>query len=168
MAEIPAIRSAALRLTFPACAAGLLAIALSQPVLAEEETSAWAAAPVPAVTLMPGDALAAGVLTERRFRQEWLARNPFMRDISALSGMVAVRLLPKGRPIPQSAVALRPAVVAGQAATVIFDGGTLQIATVMLAMDGGAEGDLVRMRNAETGAVINGRVTGHRRVTVGP
>jgi flagellar basal body P-ring formation protein FlgA len=132
-----------------------------------EQTTAWAAAPVPAITVMPGDALDAGMLTQRRFRQDWLDRNPFMRDASALNGMIAVRMLPKGRPIPQSSVAPRPAVVAGQSATVIFDGGALQIATLMMAMDGGAEGDQVRMRNAETGAVIHGRVTGYRRVTVG-
>jgi flagellar basal body P-ring formation protein FlgA len=135
--------------------------------LADDGDARWMAVPVPAATLLPGDALDAGVLTERRFQRAWAERQPFARDRAALAGQVALRTLPKGRPIPLSAIAEPAAVEEGRQATVIFASGTLRIATTMLALDGGATGDVVRMRNVESGTVIQGRVTGHRQVTVG-
>jgi flagella basal body P-ring formation protein FlgA len=52
--------------------------------------------------------------------------------------------------------------------TAVFAGGSLQIAAQMMALDSGSDGATVRLRNPESGAIVQGRVAGFARVVVGP
>jgi flagellar basal body P-ring formation protein FlgA len=130
--------------------------------------SEWMALPVPVRTLAAGDLLVTSQLAERRFRAEWVARNAFAPNTIVLGGMVALRTLPKGRPIALADIGPQPDVIAGDIITAVFDGGALQIAAPMLALEAGVSGEMVRLRNPDTGAEISGRVAGFKRVTVGP
>ena len=142
----------------------IIFLACASPANADPYT----AVPVPLVTLYVGDTLVAGQIGQRRYRTDWLARNQFARNNSEIAGLTVKRILVKGRPI--ALVDLGPAslVNEGDMITAVFAGGSLQIAAQMLALDAGPDGATVRLRNPETGAIVQGRVAGFARVVVGP
>ena len=136
----------------------------SSPALAD----AYTTVPVPLVTLYVGETLSDAQIGERRYRTDWLARNQFARDDSEVAGLTVKRTLVKGRPIALADLGPATLVQEGEMVTAIFAGGALQIAAQMMALDGGADGTKVRVRNPETGAIVQGRVAGFARVVVGP
>jgi flagellar basal body P-ring formation protein FlgA len=142
----------------------LVLLASASPVMADSYT----AVPVPLVTLYVGDTLTAGQIGQRRYRTDWLSRNQFARDNSEVAGLTVKRTLVKGRPIALADLGPASLVNEGDMITAIFAGGGLQIAAQMLALDGGSDGATVRLRNPETGAIVQGRVAGFARVVVGP
>jgi flagellar basal body P-ring formation protein FlgA len=128
----------------------------------------YTAVPVPLVTLYVGETLADSQIGQRRYRTDWLARNQFARDNSEVAGLTVKRTLVKGRPIALADLGPANLVKEGDMVTAVFAGGSLQIAAQMLALDGGPEQTIVRLRNPETGAIVQGRVAGFARVVVGP
>ena len=141
-----------------------LLLAIASPATADPYT----AVPVPLVTLYVGDTLSMGQIGQRRYRTDWLARNQFARDNSQIAGLTVRRTLIKGRPIALADLGPASLINEGDMITAVFAGGSLQIAAQMLALDSGSEGAVVRLRNPETGAVVQGRVAGFARVVVGP
>ena len=136
----------------------------SSPALAD----AYTTVPVPLVTLYVGETLSDAQIGERRYRTDWLARNQFARDDSEVAGLTVKRTLVKGRPIALADLGPATLVQEGEMVTAIFAGGALQIAAQMMALDGGADGTKVRVRNPETGSIVQGRVAGYARVVVSP
>jgi flagellar basal body P-ring formation protein FlgA len=136
--------------------------------IAPAMADAYTAVPVPLVTLYVGDTLSPAHIGQRRYRTDWLARNQFARDNSEVAGLTVKRTLVKGRPIALADLGPASLVNEGDMVTAIFAGGGLQIAAQMLALDGGSDGVTVRLRNPETGAIVQGRVAGFARVVVGP
>ena len=142
----------------------LILFGFCSPVFAD----AYTAVPVPLVTLYVGDTLSAAHIGQRRYRTDWLARNQFARENAEVAGLTVKRTLVKGRPIALADLGPASLVNEGDMVTAIFAGGALQIAAQMLALDGGSDGANVRLRNPETGAIVQGRVAGFARVLVGP
>ena len=142
----------------------LLLLASGSPASAD----AYTAVPVPLVTLYVGDTLNLGQIGQRRYRTDWLACNQFARDNSEVAGLTVKRTLVKGRPIALADLGPANLVSEGDMVTAIFAGGALQIAAQMLALDSGSENAPMRLRNPETGAIVQGRVAGFGRVMVGP
>ena len=139
-------------------------LAVCGPAKADIYTSV----PVPLVTLYVGDTLSASQIGQRRYRTDWLARNQFARDNAQVAGLTVRRTLIKGRPKALAVLGPASLINEGDMITAVFAGGSLQIAAQMLALDSGAEGAVVRLRNPETGAIVQGRVAGFARVVVGP
>jgi flagellar basal body P-ring formation protein FlgA len=142
----------------------LVLLASASPAMADPYT----AVPVPLVTIYVGDTLSSSQIGQRRYRRDWLARNQFARANSEVAGLTVKRTLVKGRPIALADLGPASLVNEGDMVTAIFAGGGLQIAAQMLALDGGSDGVTVRLRNPETGAIVQGRVAGFARVVVGP
>jgi flagellar basal body P-ring formation protein FlgA len=142
----------------------LFLLGSSLPAMAD----AYTAVPVPLVTLYVGDTLTAGQIGQRRYRTDWLARNQFARDNSEIAGLTVKRTLIKGRPIALADLGPESLVTEGDMITAIYAGGSLQIAAQMMALDSGSDGATVRLRNPESGAIVQGRVAGFARVVVGP
>jgi flagellar basal body P-ring formation protein FlgA len=141
-----------------------LLLLTASPALAD----AYTTVPVPLVTLYVGDTLNAAHIGQRRYRTDWLARNQFARDNSEVAGLTVKRTLVKGRPISLADLGPANLVQEGEMVTAIFASGALQIAAQMMALEGGSDGSAVRVRNPETGAIVQGRVSGFARVVVGP
>ena len=142
----------------------VLLLACCAPAKADPYT----AVPVPLVTLYVGETLAEGQIGQRRYRTDWLARNRFARENSQIAGLTVKRTLVKGRPISLADLGPANFVNEGEMVTAVFAGGSLQIAAQMLSLDAGSAGANVRLRNPETGAIVQGRVAGYARVVVGP
>jgi flagella basal body P-ring formation protein FlgA len=94
--------------------------------------------PVPRVTLYPGDTIG-----EAR---------------ESVIGKVARRTLLPGQPIPLNGVRDPYLVMQGKTALVVFEEGGLTITANAMALQNGGVGDLVTLRNVDSGTVIKGTV----------
>ena len=142
---------ARLRILLPAA---LLALAMGAAVPAAAQETVL----IPTRTIYPGQIVTADALQEVPLRRQ--LRNPASveRDWEALEGKVAKRTLLPGRMIPTGSV--RPAwlVEPGRPVQALFVHGPLEIAVSAVALQAGAAGDMVRLRNVDSGATFSGIV----------
>ena len=87
--------------------------------------------------------------------------------VDQIDGMVAKRTLLPGKLIPLSSVREAYLVEAGTPVRVNYVEGALQISTVGVPLQPGAAGDVVRVRNSESGAVLTGTVMVDGTIKVG-
>jgi flagella basal body P-ring formation protein FlgA len=116
--------------------------------------------PVPTLTIYPGDVI----------KDEWLEDRPFPADTMgmgtgavidsrrALVGKVARRTLLPGKPIPANAVGERKIVTNGAMVKVVFQEGGLTIVTYAAALQAGTVGDVIPVRNIDSGLIVSGVV----------
>lgn len=140
-----------LRAIFPLV---LLAIAagVATPATAQETVL------VATRTIYPGQTVTADALQEVPLRRQ--LRNPASveRDWEALEGKVAKRTLLPGRMIPTGSVREAWIVEPGKPVQARFVHGALEIAMSAVALQAGAAGDMVRLRNIDSGTVFSGIV----------
>lgn len=146
--------------------AGALVAAL---VLMSVGRSAWAAGemPVPKVTIYPGDIITQDLLTVRRFSASRLAKRPAYDRHEAIVGKVARRTLLPNQPIPINAIREPDAVKQGNRARVVFKTEGLLITGEAIALQSGSIGDVISLRNPDSGTTIRGTVLADGSVSVG-
>lgn len=123
--------------------------------------------PVPRVTVYPGTVIEAAMLGERAFRLSPAAQESTISSREALVGKVARQTLLPGRPITTGSIREPYAVTQGEAALVVFQSGALTITINGLALQSGAVGDAVSVRNVDSGRLIKGTVGADGAVHVG-
>jgi len=123
--------------------------------------------PVPRVTIYPGQAIDKAMLVERAFRTGTAEQAVGTATIESLVGKVARQTLLPGRPITQDAVREPHAVTQGQAALMVFQSGALTITASGMALQSGGTGDVVSVRNVDSGRIIKGTVGADGAVHVG-
>jgi len=133
-------------------AAMLLAVA-ARPVLAEELQL-----PVPRATIYPGELIGDDNLVDRAFIAHTVARASILDGRDALLGKVARRTLLPGQPIPVNAIRDPYVVTQGKTAMVVFEAGGLVITSHATALQNGGIGEVVSLRNNDSGTVIKGTV----------
>ncbi|MCC3244643.1 flagellar basal body P-ring formation chaperone FlgA [Methylocystis sp. WRRC1] len=114
--------------------------------------------PVPRVTIYPGDQITDQVLEEKNYRLPNGADALVFLSRTGLVGKVARRTLLPGQPIPTIAVDNPHVVKVGAQVRIVFSEGGMQITTYGVAQQAGAVGDVIRVRNQESGLFISGRV----------
>ena len=114
--------------------------------------------PVPRVTLYPGDVIGDEQLVGRAFIAHTVTRASVVASREALIGKVARRTLLPGQPVPVGGVRDPYVVNQGKPAVVVFEADGLSISTSALALQNGGIGDLVSLRNLDSGNVIKGTV----------
>ena len=124
--------------------------------------------PVPRAVIYPGDVLSEESLVSRAFIAHTVARSTIHEAREALVGKVAKRTLLPGQPIPVSAIRDPYLVTQGKTAMVVFEWGGLVITTNALALQNGGLGDVVSLRNIDSGAVIRGTVASDGSVRLEP
>lgn len=109
-------------------------------------------------TIYPGETITADLLREVPLRRQ--LRNPAAveRDWRALDGKVARRTLLPGRMIPTGSVRDAWIVEPGKPVQVLYVQGGLEIAISAVPLQAGAAGDMVRLRNVDSGSVFSGIV----------
>ncbi len=142
----------------------LLACVSSARMAAAEELEL----PVPRAVIYPGDVLSEESLVSRAFIAHTVARSTIHETRDALVGKVAKRTLLPGQPIPVSAIRDPYVVTQGKTAMVVFEWGGLMITTNALALQNGGIGDVVSLRNLDSGAVIRGTVASDGSVRLDP
>ncbi|VIO80442.1 flagellar basal body P-ring formation chaperone FlgA [Bradyrhizobium ivorense] len=133
--------------------AALLGMAFAGPAAADERRL-----PVPAVTIRAGEMIRDDMITERAFASNLLGVALFIDGRPTLVGRMARRTLLPGQPIPTNAVEDPWAVARGATVKVIVEDSGLSIVTYGSAMQSGAVGALIPVRNTDTGVVIRGIV----------
>lgn len=123
--------------------------------------------PVPAVTIYPGDIIREQMLTDSEV-PDGLGGGGFATNLSMLVGKAARRTLLPGQPIPASAIMEPRLVKIGAMVRLIYRENGLEIVTYASALQSGAAGDVVAVRNLESGLTISGVVGPDGSIRVGP
>jgi flagella basal body P-ring formation protein FlgA len=122
--------------------------------------------PVPTVTIYPGDLIDAGRLTDRTFVESQFRRG-YVDSKAVLVGKVAKRTLLPDRPVAENAIGEVDLVTRGTAVQLVFQQPGLTITTYASPLQDGSAGDLIRVRNTDSGAVVVGIVQPDGTVRVG-
>jgi flagella basal body P-ring formation protein FlgA len=114
--------------------------------------------PVPRAAIYPGDVIGDDQLYGRPFIAHTVTRSSVFEAREDVVGKVARRTLLPGQPIPISAVRDPYLVTQGKQALVVFRAAGLTITTYAMPLQSGGTGDVVSVRNTDSGAVIKGTV----------
>jgi flagella basal body P-ring formation protein FlgA len=122
---------------------------------------------IPNRVIYPGETLERAILREVTLRPGKVVPPAVAIAPRQLEGKVAKRTLLPGRYIP--AAALREAWIVEQGASirVMFVSGELVISATAVTLQAGAAGDLVRVRNIDSGKIFSGTVMADGTVRVG-
>ncbi|MEO1281953.1 MAG: flagellar basal body P-ring formation chaperone FlgA [Pseudomonadota bacterium] len=125
------------------------------------------ALPVPSVTIYPGDVISTDMLLEKRFRLRRSRVPSFLRKRNTIVGMVARRTLIVGRPIARNAIRRTHVVSEGNRVPITFESAGLKITGFGKALQSGSVGEVVSVRNDDSGRIIRGTVQADGTINVG-
>jgi flagella basal body P-ring formation protein FlgA len=114
--------------------------------------------PVPSVTIYPGDVIGRNLLEDRSFQLRDGEAMAVFRERGNLEGKVARRTLIAGKPIPLNAVREADVIAQGKPVAIVFQAGGLTITGQGIPLQAGKVGDLLSVRNVDSGTVIKGIV----------
>jgi flagella basal body P-ring formation protein FlgA len=123
--------------------------------------------PVPNVTIYPGDTIGDAQLSERAFPAAAFTAAAVIDGRSQLVGKVARRTLLPGHAIPVNAVKELALVARNVPIRLVFAAGGLTITAFAAPLQDGSEGDVIRVRNVDSGAILYGTVQADGSVSVG-
>ena len=140
-------------------ARSILLLARAALALLAFEPPAWAddpLAPSPKAIIYPGD-----VITDDMLVQAPIAVQPYSGPVAMSAndvvGMVAHRTLLPGQSIPMAALAPPRVLRAGAPVKMIYVDGGLTIEASGSALQDGAAGQIVKVRNDDSGVTVTGR-----------
>lgn len=138
-------------------------------VLAASATGATASdmAVVSKRVIYPGETIAADSLVEVRIKPGNRIMTSIVLFPEQIEGKVAKRTLLPGKLIPISSVREPYAVEAGSPVPVNFIQGGMRISTLGIPLQPGAAGDMVKVRNADSGTIFSGMVMVDGTIRVG-
>jgi len=122
---------------------------------------------VPARTIYPGQVIGEAGLNRKGFYVKADAASLYVSDMGQILNKVAKNTLVAGRPIALSALGNPVLVNRGQTTRLVFNSGDLSIVATGVALQPGAAGEPVKVRNVDSGRVITGTVMQNGNVQVG-
>jgi flagellar basal body P-ring formation protein FlgA len=146
------------------CLAALLGLALiagSLPALAQE------LGVIPTRIVYPGETIAADALAMAKVRKGKPTTTVFAHAPNELIGKVAKRTLLPGRFVPLASVRDAYLVEQGASVQVMFVEGGLTISATAITLEPGSPGDVVKVRNLDSGAIFPATVMADGTVRVG-
>lgn len=143
----------------------LVAAALALPPLASHARAENL--PVAAMTIYPGQAISEDMLAEQAFADGTSAAYPVVATPDELVGKVARRTLLPGKLIARVAIGEPDIVNRGTIVRAVLSTGGLQMRTAVVALQAGALGSVIQVRNVDSGKVITGVVQADGTVRVG-
>ncbi|MBV8576084.1 MAG: flagellar basal body P-ring formation protein FlgA [Acetobacteraceae bacterium] len=139
-----------------AVASVALTVATASAAFAQEAMSDDAMAPVPRMVIYPGDIIRDDMLMDVPVREVQGAIDSMVRARSSVVGKMARRTLLPGRAIMPVALNNPRAVVNGAEVKLVYIDGGLTIVTSAAALQDGAVGDTIKVRNVDSGLTISG------------
>ncbi|WP_244484100.1 MULTISPECIES: flagellar basal body P-ring formation chaperone FlgA [unclassified Rhizobium] len=112
---------------------------------------------IPTQTIYPGEVIAANQLQAVEVTNPALTGN-YATSLDQVTGKVTSRTLLAGRVIIVSGLRDPYAVERGKAVRLVFTNGPLTITAGGAPLDNAAIGDLIRVRNTDTGVIVSGTV----------
>jgi flagellar basal body P-ring formation protein FlgA len=135
-------------------------IALGAPARGEETL-----APSPKAIIYPGEIITEDMLTNAPLAAPAYS-GPLAMSPGDIVGMAAARTLLPGQSIPMASVAPPRALRAGAPVKMIYVDGGLTITASGSALQDGAVGQLVKVRNDDSGVTVSGKLRGDGSVLV--
>jgi flagella basal body P-ring formation protein FlgA len=120
---------------------------------------------VPTSTIYAGDMITQGHVTEVEVTNARLAGG-YARSVDEVVGLVSKKTLVAGRTIPISALQEPYAIRRGTNVRLTFSFGTMQISASGSPLQDGMIGDVVRVRNLDSGVLVSGTVMANGSVEV--
>ncbi|MFC0217177.1 flagella basal body P-ring formation protein FlgA [Pseudochelatococcus lubricantis] len=138
----------------------IAALAFMQPAGAQtgREPIVQGVFAVAVVTVYPGDTITKDMVDEREFGQLRPVRGGYVASARALVGKIARRTLLPGQAIPANAVENAKLVRKGMPAQLVFEEGGLTIIAVVTPLQDGELGELIKVRNLDSGLIVHGTV----------
>lgn len=118
-------------------------------------------------TIYPGQVIHADSLRWTTWRGSKQRLRGYLTEIDGVAGKVARRTLVAGRPIAISDLRVPNLIDNGQVVSIIFRSGAIQIIGRAVALQAGADGTAIRVRNLDSRRVIVGVVQKDGSVLVG-
>jgi flagellar basal body P-ring formation protein FlgA len=143
------------------CGAAIFAALQAFPAAAQDMVV------VPTRVVYPGETVTSDALQAVAFRRTRAGLPPIAIERRDVEGRVARRTLLPGRLIALSSLRDSYAVEAGKPVQVVYMQGGLIISAVAVPLQPGSVGDLVRVRNLDSGVVFSGTVMADGTVRVG-
>ena len=135
------------------CLALTLALAVGTvPALADEVVL------IPNRVIYPGETIGLGALKEVTLAPGRRKPDGMITVAAELDGKVAKRTLLPGRYIPANSVREAWLVEQGATVQVFFTAGVLTISASAVTLQAGSAGDLIKVRNVDSGKVLSGTV----------
>lgn len=123
---------------------------------------------VPTITIYPGDVIQDAWLADRALSPGFTGWGGAMIESrAAIVGKIARRTLLPGAPIPWNAVTEPKAVLNGAKIRIVFEEGGLNITTYGAALQSGSVGEIISVRNLDSGYTVTGTVQSDGSVRVG-
>jgi flagella basal body P-ring formation protein FlgA len=156
-ANMPLLKAAttrADRLLRALAVTGVISVGLlsSHPALAEKRMAV-----IPTQTIYPGEIIDAHRLEEVEVTNPALTGD-YAISTDQVTGKVTSRTLLQGRVILVSALREPYAVERGKAVRIVFSNGPLTITAGGAPLENAAVGDLIRVRNTDSGIIVSGTV----------
>ncbi len=123
-------------------------------------------APVPSVVIYPGDIIRSEMLQDAAAPAN-LGDGAIVVSRSQAIGKASLRTLLPGQFIPMQALDNPRIIRNGALVEMVYIDGALTIQASGAAMQDGAVGDIIRLRNVDTGVYVEGRVQADGTVRVG-
>ena len=117
--------------------------------------------------IYPGQTVEASALEEIALRKAPRTSAAYAVAVEDLEGKVARRTLLPGKLVPLSSVREAYLVERGASVQVVFTAGALTISATAVTLEPGSAGDMVKLRNLDSGKVISGVVMADGTVRVG-
>jgi flagellar basal body P-ring formation protein FlgA len=135
-----------------------LPFVLAAWAMAAPASAASRGLPVPAQVIYPGDKISAGMLVDSDEPPQGAPPPNMLLDRADIVGKVARRTLLPGRAIPAIAVEEPRAVSTGGQVQLIYQQDGVSIVTTAQALQNGYVGQIVQVRNLDSGLVVSGAV----------
>ncbi|MET3791659.1 flagellar basal body P-ring formation chaperone FlgA [Aquamicrobium terrae] len=147
----------------------VLAAATAAAVCVPAWASAWAQEVVliPSRVIYPGETISAGALRQVTLVPGKVKPDAVATTLAELDGKVARRTLLPGRYIPTAALRNAWLVEQGASVQVNFIAGGLTISATAVTLQPGSPGDVVKVRNVDSGKVLTGTVMEDGSIRVG-
>jgi flagella basal body P-ring formation protein FlgA len=134
-----------------------LALSLASGVALAQDAAQTAMIPVPKVVIYPGDVIHDDMVMDVPANEvQGGVLNSTIETRSGLVGKMARRTLLPGRAVSSIAVNNPRAVINGAEVRLIYNEGGLTIAASASALQDGAIGDVIKVRNVDSGLTVSG------------
>ena len=120
---------------------------------------------VPTQIIYPGEEIDAKRLQTVEVTNKNLAKG-YAQDIGEVQGLITTRTLLPGRTIMVGSLRQPYAVKRGDKILLVYDNGGLRITAAGTPLGDGTTGELIQVRNSDTGVIISGTVMPDRSVLV--
>jgi flagella basal body P-ring formation protein FlgA len=117
--------------------------------------------------IYPGDLIHDDAIEEKRIEINASSENTSVRTRDEIIGKIARRTLIPGQSIPLSGIDTPRLIKIGASVKIVFSSEGLQIIATGVAQQAGGIGDVIRVRNEESGVFVSGRIMPDGSIAVG-